>query len=105
MDRHWYHRLLQGSVNLCIDIEKKYTDILPEIQLGSKISIASPVEFKGCVWKWVFFFVRDPRFRKGSKLHSDAKIEILYKSVIYGSALIVLIYLPIGVFGSTAVLG
>jgi len=96
MDRHWYHRLLQGSVNQCIVIEKKYADALPEIQLGSQISNASPVEFKGRIWKIVFFFVGDPRFRKGSKLHSDAKIEILYKTVIWASAAIILLYAPIG---------
>ena len=96
MDRHWYHRLLQGSVNQCIIIEKKYADSLPEIQLGSQIGNASPVEFKGWIWKLAFFFVRDPRFRTGSKLHSDAKIEILYKTVIWASILLSVIFILMG---------
>ena len=54
MDRHWYHRLLQGAVMQCIEIEKKYAEQLPEIQLGSQISKASPVEFRGWIWKWLF---------------------------------------------------
>ena len=96
MDRHWYHRLLIGSVNQCIEIETKYREFIPEIQLGSKISAASPVEFRGLIWKIIFFFVHDPRFRQGSKLHSDAKIEILYKTVMWASALLIVAYLPVG---------
>ena len=91
-DRHWYHRLLIGAVNQCMVIEKKYRDTLPEIQLGSTIKDASPVEFKGWVWKALFWFVRDKRFRKGSMLHSDAKIEVLYKTVIELCLFIALIH-------------
>jgi hypothetical protein len=85
MDRHWYHRLLQGSVKQAGAIEKEYAAFLPEIQLGAKISAASPVEWPSWIWKYVFFFVREENFRKHSRIHSDAKIEILYKSVIYGA--------------------
>lgn len=96
MDRHWYHRLLQGAVAQAIVIETAYAAALPEIQLGSQISKASPVEFKGAVWKWIFFFIRDSRFRKGSRLHSDQKIEVLYKSVIWAAFVIIIIYGLIG---------
>ena len=95
MDRHWYHRLLQGAVAQAIAIETKYAGELPEIQLGSQITKASPVEF-GRIWKFIFFFVRDPRFRDGSRLHSDQKIEVLYKSVIWGCIGIIIIYGLIG---------
>lgn len=88
IDRHWYHRLLQGSVKAAAEIEKKYAVELPEIQLGAKISAASPVSFPSPIWRWVFFFVKEDNFRKHFRIHSDAKIEILYKSVIYGCGLI-----------------
>jgi hypothetical protein len=92
MDRHWYHRLLQGAVAQCIKIESKYASYLPEIQLGSQISEASPVEFPGTIWKVVFRFVGDKRFWSDGNIHSDAKIEILYKSVIWGCVSIFVIY-------------
>ena len=82
LDRHWYHRLLQGAVAQCIEIENRYLTELPEIQLGQKISKASPVRFDG-VWKYVFYFIKDPRFTNGSMLHSDQKIEVLYKTVLW----------------------
>jgi hypothetical protein len=96
MDRHWYHRLLQGAVAQAIEIEQKYAEQLPEIQLGSKISKASPVEFKSVIWKWVFFFIRDSRFRKHSRLHSDQKIEVLYKSVVWVCIAIIIVYGALG---------
>jgi len=91
IDRHWYHRLLHGAVKQCIEIEDRYKDALPEIQLGSKIADASPAKFTG-VWKLIFFFIKDQRFRRNSNLHSDQKIEVLYKSVICGAVLILALY-------------
>ena len=41
IDRHWYHRLLQGSVNQAIEIEKRYSIDLPEIQLGEAYPVDS----------------------------------------------------------------
>ena len=96
MDRHWYHRLLQGAVAQAIEIEQKFSAQLPEIQLGSKISRASPVDFKSTIWKWVFFFIRDCRFRKHSRLHSDQKIEVLYKSVVWVCIAIIIVYGAVG---------
>jgi hypothetical protein len=92
LDRHWYHRLLQGSVKAAADIEKQYAIELPEIQLGAKISAASPVKFAHPIWRWMFFFVTEDNFRKHHRLHSDAKIEVLYKSVIYGSGAIAVLF-------------
>lgn len=82
LDRHWYHRLLRGAVAQCIVIENKYAAELPEIQLGQQISRASPVQFAG-VWKYLLFFIKDSRFASNSMLHSDQKIEVLYKTVIW----------------------
>jgi hypothetical protein len=95
MDRHWYHRLLLGAVVQGNKIEQMYGDKLPEIQLGSEISKASPVKFTG-IWKLLFFFIKDPRFRSESRLHSDHKIEILYKSVIWGAVLVIVAYGLVG---------
>ena len=72
-------------------IEEMYAGMLPEIQLGSEISKASPVEFRG-IWKLIFFFIRDRRFRSESRVHSDQKIEILYKSVIWGAVIVIVLY-------------
>jgi hypothetical protein len=96
MDRHWYHRLLQGAVAQGIEIESKFSDKLPEIQLGSQISRMSPVKFKHPIWKVIFFFVRDKSFRRESLLHSDQKIEVLYKSAIWVSVAVIVIYALIG---------
>jgi hypothetical protein len=84
LDKHWYHRLLLGAVNHCIFIETKYKDVLPEIALGAAISKESPVVFTGA-WRGFFWFLKEPRFRDKtlSRIHSDAKIEVLYKSVIW----------------------
>lgn len=92
IDRHWYHRLLMGAVKLGAQIEKDHQLDLPEIQLGTRILDESPVHLKKRRWKWLFFFVHDPRFREESKLHSDQKIEVLYKSVMWLVGLIALAY-------------
>jgi hypothetical protein len=91
LDRHWYHRLLQGAVAQCIEIENKYADELPEIQLGRQISSASPVRFNG-VWRYIFFFIKDRRFVETSMLHSDQKIEVLYKTVIWVALIGAIVY-------------
>lgn len=91
IDRHWYHRLLQGAVKQGADIENRYGSLLPEIQLGVKLSQESPLVLSHWVWKWLFFYVGEKNFRTNSQLHSDAKIEILYKSVIFWVLIAVLI--------------
>jgi hypothetical protein len=91
MDRHWYHRLLLGAVDHCGAIEKQYGDLLPEIRLGRSISDKSPVQLS-MWWRRVFPFVSEKRFRKEAKLHSDGKIEIIYKSVMWAAAILTLAY-------------
>lgn len=95
MDRHWYHRLLQGAVKQGIEIEDANKDVLPEIQLGSKIREESPVHFSRRVWKFAFFFIRDPRFRRDGRLHSDQKIELVYKSVMWSAFVVAVAYAAI----------
>ena len=97
LDAHWYHRLLLGAVKQCGEIEKKYKSVLPEIQLGTAISKESPVKFDGH-WRWLLWFVTEKRFRDKttSNLHSDAKIEVLYKSVIWAVAVLLVPYILFG---------
>lgn len=92
IDRHWYHRFLLAAVLQGGAIEDMYKDALPKLQLGRKISTSSPVKFKHPIWKWLFFFIRDKRFRQDSNIHSDQKIELLYKSVYWGVGCFVIIY-------------
>lgn len=98
LDKHWYHRLLLGAVKHCAFIEEKYSHALPELQLGAAISKESPVKFDARAWRWWLWFIKDKRFRDPttSNLHSDAKIEVLYKSVMIGAALLALAYAFLG---------
>jgi hypothetical protein len=57
MDRHWYHRLLMGSVFHTIKIEKA---VGPELQLGVAIGKESPIPVLG------------------KKVHSTQKIDLFY---------------------------
>jgi len=96
LDAHWYHRLLLGAVKQCAAIEKRYGEVLPEIQLGIAISRESPVKFEG-IWRKIFWFIRDSRFRDKSKsnIHSDAKLEVLYKTVIWTVIIVAIPYIAI----------
>jgi hypothetical protein len=88
VDRFWYHRLLLGSVLQGGFIEEKYAAELPELGLGSKISKESPVELHNWFARILAnLVVTDPRYKKTKKLHSDAKIEFFYKSIVYLFAL------------------
>jgi hypothetical protein len=83
VDRYWYHALLLGSVDQGAEIEKKWAALLPEMQLGSKISLRSPIDLSHSYAKYQLarLFVSDPRLKNDRRLHSDAKIEIFYKPV------------------------
>ena len=100
LDRHWYHRLLMGAVIHCGRIEDRYKTVLPELRLGAAISKESPVLFDG-VWPYLFWFVtekryRDPKVPKKPMLHSDGKLEVLYKSVIWIAVIASLAYIFLG---------
>jgi hypothetical protein len=82
MDRYWYHRLLMGAVLHAGAIEEKYKNDLP-LGLGIMISEQSPVELKGRFARAVaYLVVSDDTYRKEKKLHSNAKIELFYKSIV-----------------------
>jgi hypothetical protein len=90
IDRYWYHRLLIGAVKQGAFIEGRYLEDLPELSLTAKIGEESPVD----VTKWTSkpgrvarriadFLVTDGKYHKNRMLHSDAKIELFYKTVGY----------------------
>jgi FMN phosphatase YigB (HAD superfamily) len=84
MDRYWYHRLLVGSVNHAIEIERKYREIIPELSLSDAIGKESPYKPRRGLIRFVaWVVVRERRYRETGDLHSDAKIELFYKPVIY----------------------
>src|SRR5580704_17447327 len=49
IDRYWYHRLLVGSVNHAIEMEKKHRAELPELSLSNAIGKESPYKPRGIV--------------------------------------------------------
>ena len=83
MDRYWYHRLLIGAVLHAGAIEKKYESELPELGLGVKISERSPIKLNSRLARKVAdLVVSHDEYRKNKILHSDAKIELFYKSIV-----------------------
>jgi hypothetical protein len=82
IDRYWYHRLLVGSVNHAIAIEKKYKDDMPELSLSDAIGAVSPYKPGYIVNPLARLLVRHEKYRQTRQLHSDGKIELFYKSVI-----------------------
>jgi len=83
VDRYWYHRLLVGSVNHAIEIEKKYRDDIPELSLSDAIGKESPYKPRGITRFVAWLVVSDRRYRETGNLHSNAKIELFYKPVIF----------------------
>jgi hypothetical protein len=83
MDRYWFHRLLKGAVNHAIQIEKKYKDAIPELSLSDEIGKESFFVPKGLLWFAAKCFVSHDKFREKGQLHSDGKLEIFYKSMIF----------------------
>ena len=83
IDRYWYHRLLVASVNHAIEIEKKYKAELPELSLSEAIGKESPYKPTGIAWVAAKILVRHDKFKKSGNLHSDGKIELFYKSIIF----------------------
>jgi hypothetical protein len=97
LDRHWYHRLLLGAVIHCASIEKKYAAVLPELSLGAAISAASPKKFPSWYYRfWFWLIVNDARYKEKKDVHSDAKIEVLYKSVMLVAFVFSIIYAGMG---------
>jgi FMN phosphatase YigB (HAD superfamily) len=84
IDRHWYHRLLVGSVNQALTIERKYQWLMPDLALSKAIGEASPIRLKSWPAKALaWFIVCDQSYRSKGELHSNGKIELFYKPIIY----------------------
>jgi hypothetical protein len=75
MDRFWYHRLLDGAVAAGVEAETELKSLGYKVDLGTKISIASP-------FKMWFFGSRNVR----SKNKMDLFYGILLASLILVSA-------------------
>lgn len=60
MDKYWYHRLLKGAVSQGVMIEKRWSRVLPEINLTTAIGSSSPLKIG--------------RF----ELHSNGKFNLFY---------------------------
>ena len=101
MDRQWYHRLLVGSVKKAIYIEEKYADLMPEMGLSAAIGSESPVKMESKFWIVIIgWLVRDKRFKETGCLHSDAKIDLFYRSV---SSLLWFLFFCMFLFGGVRV--
>lgn len=66
MDRLWYHRLLDGSVQAGIEAESALKALGYEVNLGSQISAKSPFTL------WVFKY----------RIHSRVKMDIFYLMLV-----------------------
>jgi len=77
MDRYWYHRLLVGSVNHGINIERKYRDDIPELSLSDAIGKESPYKPRSRLIQFAaWLVVREDTYRNSGVLRSDGKIEL-----------------------------
>jgi len=101
MDRHWYHRLLVGSVLNGIEAENHLNENLVGFRLTSAIGDHSALDISKCsVGNWMLFLLAKVLFAEVTErdgkylLRSDAKLTIFYKSVAYVSliALIAIAY-------------
>jgi hypothetical protein len=83
IDRYWYHRLLVGAVKHGISIETKYKKEMPELSLTEAIGKESPYKPRLWVVRWLAKrVVTHEKYHETGQLHSDAKIELFYKSVV-----------------------
>lgn len=91
IDRYWYHRLLVGSVNEAIRIEHLYRERIPSLGLSEAIGKESPyVPRPPTLWV-ARAVVSHKEFRDKGVMHSNAKIEFFYKSVMAGLLLLAVI--------------
>ncbi|MEM9707993.1 MAG: hypothetical protein AAF871_04320 [Pseudomonadota bacterium] len=94
IDLHWYHRLLIGAVKNGIDIEDAGNEI-PGLKLTKRIGEESPLNLNDGTFGSTILGVMagilqtdrktQDEFREG-KLHSSAKLAVVYKSVAYLAA-------------------
>lgn len=96
MDRYWYHRLLVGSVKHAIEIEQKYENDMPELSLGRSIRKESPYKPGRVTNGLAYLLVSHQKYKETGQLHSDAKIELFYKSVVVVLAMTMIILALLG---------
>ena len=93
MDRHWYHRFLQGAVMNAVKIEKEFGSVLAGIRLSHEISYKSKFSF--AKFSFIYFAtfalrkVRGQYLRDSLEISSDDRLEIFYRG-IYKPAVILL---------------
>lgn len=92
IDRHWYHRLLVGSVMNGLEVEKYLNEKLTGFRLTSIIGDNSALDIsKNSPGNWMLFILAKALFAEVTEregkflLRSDAKLAIFYKSVAYVS--------------------
>ncbi|MDZ5696689.1 hypothetical protein [Chelativorans sp. M5D2P16] len=81
MDRLWYHRLLDGSVDAGIEAETALKDLGYKVDLGSKIKQRSPFKL------WL---------TKKTMIHSAMKMDLFY-AILAGSLLLIAAFLGFGI--------
>jgi len=67
MDRHWYHRLLNGAVEATRPIEEAIRKVIPELDLSGHIRRESPIAFR--------------LFGKTITLHTKDKTDVVYGAI------------------------
>lgn len=90
VDRHWYHRLLVGSVLNGLEVEEYLSKRAPGFQLTSKIGDNSALDItENTAANWALYLLAKILFAEVTEkqgkflLRSDAKLTIFYKSVAY----------------------
>ena len=98
IDRHWYHRLLVGAVKHALMIEKALGETAPSIKLTTSIGDESPMKVgRFSAWRVIGFVLSgDKRVWCEGAIHSDAKLSIFYKSIIYAFLIIIVLFSFLG---------
>jgi len=105
IDLHWYHRLLKGAVINALELEKKYKDEVPGIGLTIKIGKESPLDVSSrwSIGSWLFWTLgilvgddEKKRVRDKKEIHSDVKIALFYKSIMF---MFIIVFFAVTAFG------
>lgn len=91
MDRWWYHRLLKGAVLAGIAAEAKLGECGYSVDLGTKISEASPFIWR--LWGRKLNSQDCSLLLPKRKMHSEAKMDFFYFSLVGAVALVGVILL------------
>jgi hypothetical protein len=92
MDRHWYHRLLLGSVRHTVErIEARHSSF-PELALSERIGRESAIRL------WALRLPRNQRTH-WMEIHSSEKIDLFYAA---GLLFLMILILALVLLGSTA---